>query len=143
MQIKVVVDRKRINPDTKVPEVKGVCHVLAGERELIHEYFISGPWGKGALPFGKYSLKWVQPKIEEAFKLCGFGWFGYLEPQFDTDRSELGIHPDGGEYIGTLGCVGLKFKTNDFNKKFYNFLMEGLKLGDIEVEVIDASKKAE
>lgn len=143
MNIKVVIDRRTQDLNTKQYMAKGIVHVYEGERELIHEYFISGPWGKGHLPVGNYKIKYVRLDLNEAFKLQGFGWFAYLEPQFDTDRTELGIHPDGGKYLGTLGCVGMRFKTQEFNKKFYNFLVEGLKKGDIDVEVIDASKKVE
>lgn len=135
MEIKVVIDRREGNAG------KGIVHVYEGTKELIHEYFISGPWGNGCLPVGKYLCKWATLKLDDAFKLANFGWFAYIEPQFKTDRTELGIHPDGGKYVGTLGCVGLKCKTTEFNKKFYNFIVQGLKNGDIPVEVQDFSKK--
>lgn len=141
MNIKVVIDRRKFNPSIKTYEARGICHVYEGEKELIHEYFISGPWGKGHLPIGKYVCRYATLSLEDAFKLCDFGWIASMEPQFKTDRTQICLHPDGGKYIGTLGCVGLQFKTNLFNKKFYDIIQQGLKKGSITIDVIDASKK--
>lgn len=70
----------------------------------------SGPWGKGKLPDGLY-------RIGAAVSLSGasntsykdaadFAWWCPITPRFETPRSGLGIHPDGG-ISGTLGCVGI------------------------------------
>lgn len=134
MNIKICIDRPK---DKQSKEARGIVQVYQDNRLIIKEYFISGPWGKGHLPIGKYTITMIQLKLDNAFKRCGFGWNTDLKPQFKTDRELLGIHPDGGDWVGTLGCVGLQFCTNEFNKKFYQILKDELDERNIEVEVID------
>lgn len=135
MNIKVLIDRPKNKSSL---EARGICSVYENNKEIIHEYFISGPWGKGHLPIGNYKIVYLAIAIQEPFKRCGFGWIASLEPQFKTDRTELAIHPDGGSYVGTLGCVGLQFMTTEFNKKFFEILKQGLKdSNSIPVEVIE------
>jgi len=71
---------------------------------------ISGPHGNGSLPDGLYLAKhtgFMDRSGEEPYcdksKNC---WFQFLEPQFSTPRTDLGIHPDG-NVRGTAGCIGL------------------------------------
>ncbi|MGJ1436097.1 MULTISPECIES: hypothetical protein [Sphingobacterium] len=70
---------------------------------------VSGPYGKGELPLGLYHAvggKLVKSPKEgfcDSLKNC---WFQLIEPQFSTDRTGLGIHPDG-NVSGTQGCIGL------------------------------------
>lgn len=134
MNIKIRIDK------ISGKEARGLCSVYQDDKEIIHEYFISGPWGKGHLPLGKYKLVYLTLSIQDPFKRCGFGWCASLVPLFKTDRTQLAIHPDGGQYVGTLGCVGLQFMTGLFNKKFYEILKEGLSHGVVPVEVIEGSK---
>ncbi len=131
MNIKVVIK------ELMGKEARGVCSVYQDGKEIIHEYFISGPWGKGYLPIGMYDVVYATLSIQDPFKRCGFGWVASLQPRFKTDRTQLAIHPDGGQYIGTLGCVGLQFMTNAFNKKFYEIIQLGLIKGVIPTEVLD------
>ena len=70
----------------------------------------SGPYGKKELPAGLYHLsksKLLDKTGKEAFcdslNKC---WMQVIDPQFSTDRDQLGIHPDGNK-IGTLGCIGI------------------------------------
>ena len=134
MNITVTIDRPK---DRQSKETRGIVQIFEGNHLLIKEYFISGPWGKGHAPVGKYLVTRIQLKLDEAFKRCGFGWNTDMIPQFETDRTMLGLHPDGGNWVGTQGCIGLQFCTNEFNKKFYNLLKSGLDKGNIELEVVD------
>ena len=43
-----------------------------------------------------------------------------LEPQFQTTRTLLRIHPDGG-VNGTLGCIGIQENATRLNS-FYNIM---------------------
>ena len=86
---------------------------------------ISGKYGKGSLPSGIYNLNKCY-KLEfvkgetEAYTGKEFAWVARLEPQFETDRTGLLIHPDGNKE-GTLGCIGISKKEND-SEVFYAIL---------------------
>jgi|TARA_R100000084_G_C4558978_1_gene103646 hypothetical protein len=78
---------------------------------------ISGKYGKGALPKGRYKIdncyKLKPTKGEtEAYTVREFPWVATLTPQFETDRTGLLIHPDGNKE-GTAGCIGISKKEND------------------------------
>lgn len=70
----------------------------------------SGPYGKGAAPPGTYKVgvpTRLNDDATEAFKdTNGFAWWVPLTPAFETERTGLGIHPDG-NVEGTLGCIGI------------------------------------
>jgi hypothetical protein len=75
---------------------------------------ISGPYARAELPAGLYHAfrsKLLDKPDEDPYcdslRNC---WFQVLDPQFSTDRTDLGIHPDGNQ-TGTLGCIGL-FEAN-------------------------------
>ena len=74
---------------------------------------LSGGYGKGALPEGKYIIescyKLKDNGKQKAFKRDGKPWVAKLNPQFKTDRTNLLIHPDG-NVEGTLGCIGVTEK---------------------------------
>lgn len=70
--------------------------------------------------------------------LCGFCdnagncWFLLITPQFATNRSGIGIHPDG-RNKGTKGCIGIdkailssfiRKELDDFIKKFGSLRVE-------------------
>lgn len=72
----------------------------------------SGPHGLGTLPEGEYSLGGppvdVPPDHPSQSSFCdssGNCWWQPVTPNFPTDRSGFGIHPDG-NVPGTAGCVG-------------------------------------
>lgn len=71
----------------------------------------SGPWGKGALPAGEYDvgkLAMLNPETcAEGFVYEKTAFWIPITPRFETDRTGLGIHPDG-NVPGTLGCIGLQ-----------------------------------
>jgi hypothetical protein len=91
------------------------------------EASLSGQWGLGPLPPGKYK---INPPLTLANTVknssycdnAGNCWWAGLEAEFDLNgRSGFGIHPDGGEYGGTLGCIGL---TNWDTNSIYQHLGE-------------------
>jgi hypothetical protein len=68
---------------------------------------VSGPWGKGHLPDGPYTIERPVLTDEKPMKdVNGFGWKARLVPNFKTERFGLLIHPDG-NVPGTLGCIGI------------------------------------
>jgi len=69
--------------------------------------FKSGGWGKGAAPKGEYKAVSYRNESGNAYSLFNIGFFVHIVPQFETDRTELGIHFDG-SVPGTLGCIGLQ-----------------------------------
>ncbi len=74
---------------------------------------ISGPYGKGKLPSGKYlitepvEIKSTAIKYNPYRDKTGFTSWCRLTPLFETDRFGFGIHPDG-NIPGTLGCIGIR-----------------------------------
>ena len=71
---------------------------------------ISGPYGKGHMPKGVYKTTscyfMKDDGSVDAYKKEGEPWVAVLEPQFETDRTGLLIHPDG-NVEGSLGCCAL------------------------------------
>ena len=71
---------------------------------------ISGPWNRGVLPNGTYTVKKynvVASATADSFKSpSGKGWFIPLKQPANIKRSGFGIHPDG-NVEGTAGCIGL------------------------------------
>ncbi|WP_138631398.1 hypothetical protein [Pseudoalteromonas spongiae] len=81
---------------------------------------VSGPYGKKQLPKGLYKAfrsklldKIGEPAYCDSINNC---WFQVIDPQFSTERNNLGIHPDGNK-SGTLGCIGL---LNANTKEWYD-----------------------
>lgn len=105
------------NEGTNINHLRFVCSGSDLKKEGIlsigKEAFraISGGYGKGPLPNGKYHisacyfLKEIKGKTEP-YQKQGEPWVAKLTPLFETDRSKLLIHPDGG-VAGTRGCIGI------------------------------------
>lgn len=71
----------------------------------------AGGFGNGAPENGSYSVNNYQDRspsgwFNPGMNRDGVGFSFNLNPNFDTNRSLLRIHPDGNN-PGTLGCVGL------------------------------------
>ena len=85
---------------------------------------VSGPHGNGPLPAGDYlggSLR-EKPDLPKS-PFCdpsGNCWFYPLNPTFPTNRTALGIHPDG-NVPGTAGCIGVKSRNT---KNLHDILRE-------------------
>jgi hypothetical protein len=74
---------------------------------------VSGPYGQGSLPEGLYRIgKAVaidpdNPGNRPYRDSAGLAWWCPIYPSFITDRTGLGVHPDG-NIPGTAGCIGIK-----------------------------------
>jgi hypothetical protein len=119
----------------------GILTLSAYNTPIITYQAVSGGWGKGSLPVGEYSTGkiWTPEQIAAlpgaaSYQTFGFGFFLPLIQKFETDRTEQGIHPDGG-VPGTLGCVGLKLQSASDAIRCYMLLLAGAANGNINVEV--------
>ena len=81
---------------------------------------IFGPYGNGSLPDGSYLGDNLRTRIEHGFSREGVGFSIDLNPRFQTTRTLLRIHPDGG-ISGTLGCIGIQESADRLNA-FYNVM---------------------
>lgn len=102
-------------------------------RQEIRVPAVSGPWGKGKLPEGKYGGRNLRNRSGTKAMTCpdGNGWSLDLD---DKDgRKLLRIHPDG-NVPGTEGCVGV---VCGYHNQVHDSLMNGLLRngGQIELEV--------
>lgn len=84
---------------------------LTWNNKGLNSLALSGPHGNGDLPdglykFRKYDLNERSPNNHAYCDSLNKCWFQFLQPQFSTNRTELGVHPDGNT-LGTLGCIGL------------------------------------
>ncbi|MBI4378658.1 MAG: hypothetical protein HY578_06145 [Nitrospinae bacterium] len=83
---------------------------------------ISGPYGQGSLPEGAYTGNNLRRRNTQGM-MCGEnGWSLDLNPEFQTGRTLLRIHPDQPP-TGTLGCIGVNCNDawrlyNDLNNYF-------------------------
>jgi len=74
---------------------------------------VGGPWGNGSPENGDYTVDNLYDRgprsswPNDGMTVDGIGFSLNLNPQFKTGRSFLRIHPDGGDYFGTQGCIGL------------------------------------
>ncbi|TAH44813.1 MAG: RHS repeat-associated core domain-containing protein [Gammaproteobacteria bacterium] len=94
---------------------------------------VSGPWGNGKLPEGKYGGRNLRNRSSNKAMTCpdGNGWS--LDLDNKGGRTELRIHPDG-NVPGTEGCVGV---VCGYHGQVYDSLTDGLLRngGEIELEV--------
>jgi hypothetical protein len=68
----------------------------------------SGPFGNGHLEPGDYVASNLRDTKQNGM-VCPAqptGWKADLDPQFQTNRTDLRIHPDGPP-PGTQGCIGI------------------------------------
>ncbi|WP_044172092.1 RHS repeat domain-containing protein [Flectobacillus major] len=112
------------NPDNP-KEANGNLNVNShfddGSKLKIASYSaIGGPWGNGSPENGNYSADNLRVRNSpDGMIRNGVGFSMDLNPSFNTGRSLLRIHPDGGNYIGTQGCIGLQCTGRQLTK-FYN-----------------------
>mgnify|MGYP006292726461 CR=1 FL=1 len=141
-------------PEQRIGEYRSDINSLPSERILnfdgnaieLNQYYmdgthktidywptVSGPHGNGQLPRGEwraYNIIRLNPSSQPNFKSYsrdGFDFWMRLEPQFSTDRTGIGIHPDGEQYgnwwknNGTMGCPGIQ-SDNAGLQRFYNLM---------------------
>lgn len=145
MRIRFIVEEiKKLKTDIAV----GHIYFMQDSGEQIFDYeAVSGGWGNGELEVGLYNItsairpaEMYKREDKDAYSLFGIGWFASLTPLFQTTRTQLGIHPDG-NVPGTLGCIGIPFKTLDDNLRCWNLISGALEVrGLIDVEVIQLLK---
>lgn len=86
---------------------------------LISTPAISGPYGKGPLPEGDYDGKNFRPRTTAAMTVTDSqgktGWSLDLNPQFDTNREFLRMHPDG-NVRGTKGCISPETQAREWGR---------------------------
>ncbi len=130
MAIKFVIERR---------EDKKAYGTLSWNEKNLRSGAISGPYGNRELPAGLYHVK-RNGLIDKSTGDSAFCdslfrcWFQLLTPQFSTHRTELGIHPDGGDYIGTRGCIGI---IDADTVPWYNALISVPRNSYTILEVID------
>jgi len=94
--------------------------------EIIAWDAVTGPYGNGPLPNGWYNITGLEtPANSESNSMtdsCSNKYKFRLHPQFNTNRSGLLIHPDGG-VSGTARCIGAKGCTKSL-KDFINFHLD-------------------
>jgi len=101
----------------------------------------SGPYGLGSLPQGQYKVERrnitpLTSKMKNGFidKTTGKGYFVPITPLFDAlGRDGFGIHPDGGKYIGTKGCIGITSNSSGF----YQSISSTAASSNLTLEVIN------
>ena len=82
---------------------------------------IGGPYGNGSPENGGYTVSNLRRRNDNQGMIRdGFGFSLNLDPNFDTGRTLLRIHPDGNN-AGTLGCIGLQCNENEL-RAFYNIM---------------------
>jgi RHS repeat-associated protein len=69
---------------------------------------VSGPWGNGSLENGDYQVNHLRDNRTGGYANNGVGYTFDVIPLFSTNRDLLRIHPDGGPWFGTQGCIGLQ-----------------------------------
>ncbi len=91
---------------------------------------VAGGYGNGAPENGDYSVNNYQDRsprgwYNSGMNKDGVGFSYNLNPEFNTGRTALRIHPDGNNE-GTLGCIGLSGNKNhlkSFVKSVNNSLL--------------------
>jgi len=95
---------------------KGILCVNADPSDTIIFNCVSGPYGKGALPPGKYEIKKPYKLADngniDAYMGESYAWVAPITPLFECDRTGLLIHPDG-NVEGTRGCIGITENDHD------------------------------
>ena len=72
-------------------------------------------------PYALFRRRIANPTERVGFKVI-------LSDNADKCRTDLRIHPDGEEHVGTAGCIGLtenKEKLNDFKGKIESYTKDG------------------
>lgn len=122
----------------KAAEVNGILTINNGKDNVFQYPARSGGWGNGPLPCGLYKLTGYSDQTGDAYSQFGVGWFASIEPQFATDRTALGIHPDG-NVEGSLGCLVIPFKNLDDNIRCRNMIRDCIEHGGCFLTVMQIS----
>ena len=109
-----------------------------GEKEFVKESYsaLSGGWGVGSIQNGDYKVNHLRDNRTGSYENHGVGFSYDVIPKFNTCRSELRIHPDGGTK-GTKGCIGLTGHATALNsfKNSLNKLLENVNSVSLRVTI--------
>lgn len=102
--------------------------------QFVQDYpAVSGPHGRGRLPKGSYTGSNLRRRTTPAMTCPGDrGWSLNLDPNFETERDLLRIHPDG-NVPGTEGCIGIS--CGSLAADLYNDLKNYFDAGNTEIPV--------
>lgn len=140
MDIKLKFFVKKETVKNKISSYEGVLNLVIDGNIIGSWAAMSGKYGNGAMPYGEYTVfQPTQLKEKEEynpFKKEVFPWKCDLKPRFQTGRSELCLHPDGGVY-GSLGCLVIEERDISLF-----FILKCIFLGtDRVLLIVDKSKK--
>jgi hypothetical protein len=88
----------------------------------------SGPSGVGSIPDGSYTASKIEGTSQSGMKRDGVGFKVWISDNSDKCRTDLRIHPDGKEAVGTAGCIGITedaSRLKDFQSKVKSYLKDG------------------
>jgi len=91
----------------------------------------SGPSGVGSIPNGNYEAYKIENTSQKGMVRNGIGFKVHLTDAVDYCRNVLRIHPDGEEYLGTAGCIGLTDDAKElksFRSMMQSFLKDGSRI---------------
>ena len=139
----VLATGARVCFNTSIIQPSLACHVVP---ELVFEggilkltrygvgwSAVSGPFGNGALPVGRYTCTNLHTRTTPAMKKEGVGFSVDLNPQFKTNRTLLRIHPDG-NVAGTQGCIGITEEVRECYHALKRLLPEASSTCELEVK---------
>ena len=89
----------------------GLLLLRENEDTILSITMVAGGFGSGAPQNGEYTVDTYRNRRKDkdynpGMNILGVGFSFNLNPQFETERSLLRIHPDGNNK-GTLGCIGV------------------------------------
>ena len=109
----------------------GLLLLMENEDTILTITMVAGGFGSGAPQNGEYTVDTYRNRRKDkdynpGMNILGVGFSFNLNPQFETERSLLRIHPDGNNK-GTLGCIGVtgtQEKLLEFEETLKNLLKQ-------------------
>ncbi|MGF7403172.1 hypothetical protein MTT09_08935 [Campylobacter concisus] len=109
----------------------GLLLLRENEDTILSINMVAGGFGSGAPQNGEYTVDTYRNRRKDkdynpGMNILGVGFSFNLNPQFETERSLLRIHPDGNNK-GTLGCIGVtgtQEELLEFEKTLKNLLKQ-------------------
>jgi hypothetical protein len=95
---------------------------------------VSGPFGHGPLPVGRYTCTNLRVRTKLSMVRDGVGFSVDLHPQFSTTRTLLRIHPDG-NVPGTEGCIGITRDVRECYETLKRLLPTSAAACELEVKL--------
>ena len=110
--------------------------LMENEDTILSITMVAGGFGSGAPQNREYTVDTYRNRRKDkdynlGMNILGVGFSFNLNPQFETERSLLRIHPDGNNK-GTLGCIGVtgtKEELLKFEETMKNILKQQKSIG--------------